>query len=439
MEEISAFRRQLETHRPADWETLPDFPLYMDQVLSYMERQTIRLDESDALTASMVNNYTKNALVPRAEGKKYNRDHLAYLTFVCILKQVMSVRDMDLLIRTELSDDRSVENGYRAFLESLDGALSSAVQEMGAYEGTDNLADAAVHFGLLSYAAGLVSRQYVAQLRARTEPAGKPDKSLSLQMGDRTYRNYLDGREIGFHEFYERVRSGELATTSAVNVGEFEEKMREILKTGKDILSISFSSALSTTYQSSVIAAEELKDEFPDAKILTVDSLCASLGQGLFVYLCAQEQKKGKTIDEVKTFAEETKGRVCHWFTVDDLNHLKRGGRINAATALFGTMLAIKPVMHVDDEGRLIPVSKARGRKASLTALVDRMEATAIDPAGQTVFISHGDCLEDAEFVAGEVRRRLGVETVHINYVGPVIGNHSGPGTMALFFLGSER
>ena len=173
MEEISAFRRQLETHRPADWETLPDFPLYMDQVLSYMERQTIRLDESDALTASMVNNYTKNALVPRAEGKKYNRDHLAYLTFVCILKQVMSVRDMDLLIRTELSDDRSVENGYQAFLESLDGALSSAVQEMGTYEGTDNLADAAVHFGLLSYAAGLVSRQYVAQLRARTEPTDK--------------------------------------------------------------------------------------------------------------------------------------------------------------------------------------------------------------------------------------------------------------------------
>ena len=204
-------------------------------------------------------------------------------------------------------------------------------------------------------------------------------------------------------------------------------------------LLLDISSALSTTYQSSVIAAEELKDEFPDAKILTVDSLCASLGQGLFVYLCAQEQKKGKTIDEVKTFAEETKGRVCHWFTVDDLNHLKRGGRINAATALFGTMLAIKPVLHVDDEGRLIPVSKARGRKASLTALVDRMEATAIDPAGQTVFISHGDCLEDAEFVAGEVRRRLGVETVHINYVGPVIGNHSGPGTMALFFLGSER
>ena len=262
---------------------------------------------------------------------------------------------------------------------------------------------------------------------------------LSLQMEGKTYRNYLDGRDIGFQEFYARIRNGAQATTSAVNVGEFEAKMREILKTGKDILSISFSSALSTTYQSSVIAAEELKSEFPDARILTVDSLCASLGQGLFVWLCAQEQKKGKTIDEVKAFAEKTKAHLCHWFTVDDLNHLKRGGRISAATALFGTMLAIKPVMHVDDEGRLTPVSKARGRRASLTALVDRMAESAMDPENQTVFISHGDCLEDAEFVAGEVRRRLGVKAIHINYVGPVIGNHSGPGTMALFFLGKAR
>ena len=173
MEEISAFRRQLESLRPADWDTLPDFPLYMDQVLSYMERQTIRLDESDALTASMVNNYTKNGLVPRAEGKKYNREHLAYLTFICILKQVMSVRDMDLLIRAELKDDRSVEDGYGAFLDSLDSALTAAAQEMEPYEDTDSLADAAVHFGLLSYAAGLVSRQYVAQLRAQTPDADK--------------------------------------------------------------------------------------------------------------------------------------------------------------------------------------------------------------------------------------------------------------------------
>lgn len=173
MEEISAFRRQLESLRPAGWDTLPDFPLYMDQVLSYMERQTIRLDESDALTASMVNNYTKNGLVPRAEGKKYNREHLAYLTFICILKQVMSSRDMDLLIRTELAGDRPVEDGYGAFLHSLDGALTATAGEMERYEDIDSLADAAVHFGLLSYAAGLVSRQYVAQLRAQTPDADK--------------------------------------------------------------------------------------------------------------------------------------------------------------------------------------------------------------------------------------------------------------------------
>ena len=262
---------------------------------------------------------------------------------------------------------------------------------------------------------------------------------LSLQMGDRTYRNYLDGREIGFHEFYERVRSGELATTSAVNVGEFEEKMREILKTGKDILSISFSSALSTTYQSSVIAAEELKDEFPDAKILTVDSLCASLGQGLFVYLCAQEQKKGKTIDEVKTFAEETKGRVCHWFTVDDLNYLKKGGRVSAATALVGTMLSIKPIMHTSDEGKLTVVGKARGRKSSLNTLIDTVGRLGINLQDQVMFICQADCQAEAETVAAQLKQRYGVKEVYINYIGPVIGSHTGPNTMGLFFVGTER
>ena len=179
MEDLSAFRQQLETLRPAEWEKLPDFSLYMDQVLSYMERQTIRLDESDVLTPSMVNNYTKNALMPRAEGKKYSRDHLAYLTFICILKQVMSVRDMDLLIRTELAGDRPVEDGYRAFLDSLDGALSATAGEMAAYENTDSLADAAVHFGLLSYAAGLVSRRYVAQLRQLT-----PEKTVKQEKAE---------------------------------------------------------------------------------------------------------------------------------------------------------------------------------------------------------------------------------------------------------------
>ena len=262
---------------------------------------------------------------------------------------------------------------------------------------------------------------------------------LSLEMSGTTYYNFLDGRDIGFRDFYARVRNGETATTSAISVGTFEEKMRGILQSGKDILCIAFSSALSTTYQSAVIAAEELQSEFPDAQIRVVDSLCASLGQGLLVYLCAREKEAGKTLEEVHAFAEETKGRVCHWFTVDDLNHLKRGGRISAATALFGTMLSIKPVMHVDDTGHLTAVSKARGRKASLLALVDEMEKTAIDPRHQTVFISHGDCEADARFVAEEIPRRFGVTDIHINYVGPVIGNHSGPGTMALFFLGTQR
>lgn len=262
---------------------------------------------------------------------------------------------------------------------------------------------------------------------------------LSLHMGDAVYRNWLDGREIGFQEFYAKIRSGQLATTSAVSVGEFAAEMRKILSAGKDILCINFSSALSATYQSAAIAAADLREEFPDRKILVVDSLCASLGQGLLVYLCVQEKRKGRSLEEVYAFAEETKGKVCHWFTVDDLNHLKRGGRISAATALFGTMLSIKPVMHVDDGGHLVPVSKARGRKSSILAMVDQMEATAIDPASQTVFISHGDCEGDALFLAGEITRRFGTKDIRLNYVGPVIGNHSGPGTLALFFLGSKR
>ena len=262
---------------------------------------------------------------------------------------------------------------------------------------------------------------------------------LSLLMGEDTYRNWLDGREIGFHNFYERIRAGATATTSAVSVGDFEEAMRPILAEGKDILYLAFSSGLSTTYQSAVIAADGLREEFPDAKIYVVDSLCASLGQGLFVYLCAQQKRAGKTIDEVRDYAEATKLKVCHWFTVDDLNHLKRGGRISAATALFGTMLSIKPVMHVDDGGHLTPVSKARGRKASLLALVDQMEKNAVDSAHGPVFISHGDCEGDALLVADEVVRRFGNNDIHLNYVGPVIGNHSGPGTVALFFVGHKR
>ncbi len=260
---------------------------------------------------------------------------------------------------------------------------------------------------------------------------------LTLLMDGQEFRNYLDGREISPKDFYARIRSGSMPTTSAVNVGAFEEVMRPLLEAGKDILYLAFSSALSTTHQSACIAAEGLRAEFPDAKIHVVDTLGASMGQGLLVYLCAQQKKTGKTVDEVRDYAENTKLNICHWFTVDDLNHLKRGGRVSAATALLGTMLAIKPVLHVDDGGHLTSVSKARGRKASLMALADEMGKAVTD--AETIFISHGDCEEDVNLLADELRSRFGVKEVVVNYVGPVIGAHTGAGVVALFFVGSHR
>lgn len=262
---------------------------------------------------------------------------------------------------------------------------------------------------------------------------------LSVNVGEKSFMNYPDEREIGSHEFYEMLRGGANAKTSAVNVDTFLNAMSVHLNAGKDILYLGFSSGLSSTYSASEIAAQELRESYPDRKILTVDTLCASLGQGLLVYLTMQKVLAGATIEEAAAFAEENRLHLCHWFTVDDLFFLKRGGRVSAATALVGSALGIKPVLHVDNEGHLINVSKARGRKNSILALVDRMERSAIDPAKQTVFISHGDCRDDAEFLADEVRKRFGITDITINFVGPVIGAHSGPGTLALFFLGTER
>ena len=260
---------------------------------------------------------------------------------------------------------------------------------------------------------------------------------LSFTVQGKTYHNYPDDREMDPKVFYKMLRDGEMATTSAVNVAEYTNMLEPFLQAGKDVLVLAFSSGLSTTYQSSVIAVNELSEQYPDRKIYTVDTLCASLGQGLLVWHAVQEQKKGKSIEEVRDWVEENKLHLCHWFTVDDLHFLKRGGRISAATAVVGTMLSIKPVLHVDDEGHLISMGKARGRGASLTALVDHMEQTVTDV--DTVFISHGDCLADAEKVAADVRKRFGTRDVVINTIGPVIGAHAGPGTVALFFLGTKR
>ena len=260
---------------------------------------------------------------------------------------------------------------------------------------------------------------------------------LSFTIQGNTYRNYPDDREMDPAVFYKMLRDGEAATTSAVNVAEYTALLEPLLQAGKDVLVLAFSSGLSTTYQSSVIAVNELSEQYPDRKLFTVDTLSASLGQGLLVWHAVQEQKRGQSIEAVRDWVEENKLRLCHWFTVDDLHFLKRGGRISAATAVVGTMLSIKPVLHVDDEGHLISMGKARGRNASLTALVDHMEQTATDV--DTVFISHGDCLADAEKVAADVKKRFGTEKVVINTIGPVIGAHAGPGTVALFFLGTHR
>ena len=262
---------------------------------------------------------------------------------------------------------------------------------------------------------------------------------LSFTIQGRTYRNYPDNREMDLPLFYDMLRAGELATTSAVNVAEYTQAVEPILQEGKDVLILAFSSGLSSTYQASVLAAGELREKYPDRKIYTVDTLCASLGQGLLVYLAAQEQRKGKSIEEVRDWAEETKLHLCHQFTVDDLHFLKRGGRISATTAVVGSMLQIKPVLHVDNEGHLINIGKARGRQASLKALVDKMEKTVTEEGRKTVFISHGDCRKDAVTVADMVRERFGTQDIRINFVGPVIGAHSGPGTLALFYLGTER
>ena len=262
---------------------------------------------------------------------------------------------------------------------------------------------------------------------------------LSFTVKGQTHHNYPDDREMDPKVFYKMLRDGEMATTAAVNVGEFTALLEPMLQAGKDVLILAFSSGLSATYQSSAIAVEELAAKYPERKIYTVDTLCASLGQGLLVWYAVQEKNKGGSIEAVRDWAEAHKLNLCHWFTVDDLHFLKRGGRVSAATAVVGSMLQIKPVLHVDNEGHLINMGKARGRHASLTALVDHMEQTAIDPGAQTVFISHGDCLEEAERVADDVRKRFGVKEIIINNVGPVIGAHSGPGTMALFFMGRER
>ncbi len=266
---------------------------------------------------------------------------------------------------------------------------------------------------------------------------GVKSLALTFLLDGKSYKNTPDGSDIPFDVFYSQLRDKKVVKTSAVNQETFRVFMKTELDAGNDILYIGFSSGLSATYNAGAVVARELSEEYPDRKIYAVDSLAASLGQGLLVYLAAKKKQEGASIDELYSWCEDIKLHVCHQFTVDDLMFLKRGGRVSAVTAVAGTMLSIKPVLHVDNDGHLINISKARGRKASIHALFDKMKA-GFTGEYKTVFISHGDCIEDASYLASLIRAEWGIESV-IGYVGPVIGAHSGPGTLALFYIGDER
>jgi EDD domain protein, DegV family len=262
---------------------------------------------------------------------------------------------------------------------------------------------------------------------------------LQFTIGGKSYYDYADERELSIKNFYDMLRAGDMSTTAQINTAQYIDVFEPYLKEGKDVIYIGFSSGLSGSYNSSCMAAQELSEKYPNQKVYSVDSLAASMGEGLLVYNAVMQKRAGLSIDELKRWVEDNRSHLCHWFTVDDLHHLKRGGRVSSAAAVVGSMLGIKPVLHVDNEGHLIPVEKVRGRQRSLETLVQKMQESCIEPQNQVIMISHGDSLDDAKIVEELVRTKLHVKDVLINYIGPVIGTHSGPGTIALFFLGKNK
>ncbi|GKI13685.1 hypothetical protein CE91St44_01700 [Oscillospiraceae bacterium] len=261
---------------------------------------------------------------------------------------------------------------------------------------------------------------------------------MSFNLNGSDYKNYPDNRELAPHDFYDALRAGGVSTTSQINQVAFTEAFEPVLASGRDVLYLAFSSGLSGTCHSAVLAAEELREKYPGRTVEVIDTLQASMGEGLAVYYAASLKNEGKPLAEVADWFKANKMRVCAWFTVDDLMFLKRGGRLSGAAAVAGTLLGIKPVLHVDDEGHLVAMEKVRGRKASLDGLVKHFENSDVPPAEQVVFVSHGDCPADCQYVADKIRA-MGVKRVCLGDIGPVIGAHSGPGTVALFFLASNR
>ena len=267
---------------------------------------------------------------------------------------------------------------------------------------------------------------------------GVPVVPLTYFVDDVAYTNYPDHSEMPVSEFYAKLRAGADVHTSAVNVAEFEEAFRAYLEAGKDVLYLGFTSALSATYQNGKNAAEELAEEFKDRKIYAVDTLCASIGQGLLVYLTCKQKEQGADIDACRDYAEKMKDRIIHEVTVDDLGQLKRGGRISGFTAIVGTALGIKPLIHISDDGKLVSIGKIRGRRASIVNIAEKAIAAACDSNETPIFICHGDCIEDAELLAKLVNEKLPEKEIIIGYTGPVIGSHSGQGTLAIFVVCAE-
>ncbi len=250
---------------------------------------------------------------------------------------------------------------------------------------------------------------------------------------------YEDMSGLSHKEFFQKLREGKMAVTTQMNPEEAKEKFEPILKAGNDILHLGFSSGLSGTYNSMRIAAEELAEEYPDRKIIVIDTLCACLGEGLLLYYALKRKEEGMTIDELAQWVEENKLHVCHNVAVDDLNHLQRGGRVSKTAAILGTMVQIKPIIHMDNQGCLQVIGKERGRKKSIHKLVDMALKQYEGYENDLVMITHGDCLEDAEYLAGLVREKMGIQDILINNIGTVIGSHTGPGVLALFCMGNER
>jgi len=262
---------------------------------------------------------------------------------------------------------------------------------------------------------------------------------MHFEIEGKSYQHYPDGRELGYSKFYEMLRSGNIAKTSQINSSEFLNYFEPVLKSGLDILYIAFSSGLSGTYQSSAFAAKELMERYPERKVYCVDSRCASAGQGMLVYYAALKKQEGSDIDELNDWVLQNRNHMCHWFTVNDLNYLKRGGRVSASSAILGTMLSVKPILHVDKEGHLILREKTRGRRKSLESLAGHMEKFCVKPKEQTIFIGHGDSFNDAVILSIMVKQRFAVKDVVISNIGPIIGAHTGPDVIALFFFGGEK